>query len=103
MGLAGAPEVVGELPVGDVVADAFTLLDRVAEVEAEPDACIHHLVLNVLDGVEVLRGGQVAAAALSSGDIDVDVLAVDRRRERVRERGGEAAVLRRILGVTGHR
>ena len=55
-------EEAAELPVGDVVADAEALLDRVAEVEAEPDACIDDLVLDVGDSVEVLGGAEVAAA-----------------------------------------
>jgi len=95
-------EELAELPAGDVVAELFALDDRVAEVEAEPDAGVDHLRLDVVHGVEVLCRRQDGTAVLATRHRDVDVMRVQHRRERVAERGGETAVLRRVLGMPRH-
>jgi hypothetical protein len=53
---------MGRAGIGDVVAERFARLDGVAEVEAEPDARVHDLLVDVLDVVEVLRGGEDGAS-----------------------------------------
>ena len=93
LGVVRLEEAV-QLPVGYVVAELHSLLDRVAEVEAEPDPCVDDLVLDVVHGVELLAGREDVASVLSSRHVDVDVLCVQRRRERVAEGCREAAKYR---------
>src|SRR3954452_12807636 len=97
-----ALEIPVEFPPCDVVAELDSLLDRVAEVEAEPHSRVDDLALDVVDAVEVLRRRQEAASVLSAWHRDVEVLRVQRRGQSVGEGGGEASVLRRILRVTRH-
>src|SRR4051794_32497827 len=95
-------EVPVELPAGHVVAELLALDYRVAEVEAEPDACIDDLLLHVLDGVEVLGRREQRAAVLAARHGHVDVVRAERGGKRVAEGGREAAVLGRVFGMPGH-
>ena len=91
-GLGDGLEVLVECPVGDVVAELFSLLDRVAVMEADPDAGVDDLVLDVGDGVVVACGRERGAAVGGAGDGDVEVLGAERGCERVGEGAGEAAM-----------
>ena len=54
-------------------------------MEAEPDSGVDDLSLDVVNRVEVLRGREDGAPALTARNSDVKVLRVQRRRECVAE------------------